>query len=666
MDGRPVGPLFAALALACACSSPSPTAPVSAPAATRAAAAAPPAPRQISGVAVALSLRRQTVAPGAEWAWLMPEARLATLAPPDSSGKRAILGPNFYVGPNGSFIGLDVSGELDLATDGAVHHLGKFDQAAFAPGARQALVWNGVEWALFSRAGERLAGDSIIRSEPLLLPSGALLLKVGASATRLVSPPESAGASPNVKFDVSFYCDAVFPQAGRLVCADRPDPGAPMTVVLSLDKGQTIARFSSGNGYNGRPRFTVRGDGRMLASAFEKVEIIELDPDKPKPSPRVIFRQAADRWRVAGRLALTRDGSRLCIEEYSETRILDTKASEWKNGGPPAARSAKDKRPMCLFARRGAEPVGPSPLSFQDEWDAVLIEAPVHEGFAEPPRRFAPHQRLETDTVSRDLKTCALLEQRPTEIGDKRRWELQAVILDAATSAVKRVIPLGEQVLAKYGTPAMPTIELSDDGALVRVCAPGVLAEGCRAYDTATGAAQNGNALPRTATARTELVTWSGEWPDAKVGEVLAALGVALEKKVAVTSWSDEGAYLSVEMDLGDGAAVHLNVPDSAQRIARDVVAVAGGSMLAIGMMGSVELWSVQPLAIRAVLVATGAGGAAFFGDGSLEAIGDVEGSLGCQKGEHILPLSECGDVRATKGTLAAVIQEASAKGSRP
>src|SRR5689334_7299818 len=100
MDGRPVALCLLAPALACACSSPPPAAPPPvAPTATHVAEAPPPAPRKVSGTPVALALRRPTPAPGVEWAWLMPEARLATLTPPDANGKRAILGPNFYVGP---------------------------------------------------------------------------------------------------------------------------------------------------------------------------------------------------------------------------------------------------------------------------------------------------------------------------------------------------------------------------------------------------------------------------------------------------------------------------------------------------------------------------------------------------------------------------------------
>src|SRR5207344_1837481 len=124
------------------------------------------------------------------------------------------------------FIGLDVTGELALATDGAIHPLGRFDQAAFEADAKAVLVWNSAEWTLFSRAGARVAGEPLVSSRPLLLPSGALLLDIGAKATRLVS------RTSETRFEVPLHCDEVFPRAGRLVCTDRTDPRGPLTVVL--------------------------------------------------------------------------------------------------------------------------------------------------------------------------------------------------------------------------------------------------------------------------------------------------------------------------------------------------------------------------------------------------------------------------------------------------
>lgn len=78
----------------------------------------------------------------------------------------------------------------------------------------------------------------------------------------------------------------------------------------------------------------------------------------------------------------------------------------------------------------------------------------------------------------------------------------------------------------------------------------------------------------------------------------------------------------------------------------------------------SISAWSrwsaPKPLELLAVLVGVTDGGAALFADGSVEVAGKGEAALGCQRGEMILSVGECGDLWAEKGTLAALLKSAS------
>src|SRR5262245_947848 len=120
MLGRMIAP--ALVALACGCSSappeiyrpPPPRATQAAPAPSP---SAPAPPRRITGKPVALVPLGPTKTPGIEWVWLMPEGKLVTLIQPDAEGRRAILAPNFFMGPKRAFVEVEPSGELELLAD---------------------------------------------------------------------------------------------------------------------------------------------------------------------------------------------------------------------------------------------------------------------------------------------------------------------------------------------------------------------------------------------------------------------------------------------------------------------------------------------------------------------------------------------------------------------
>jgi hypothetical protein len=616
----------------------------------------PPSPRKLSGQAVVLALRTPTVIPGADWVWILPEAKLATLAPADPAGRRMILGPNFFAGPKGAFIGLDTAGELDLAADGRVSHLGKFDSVAFDAEGRSALVWDRGRWVLFARSGERLRGDYLAAARPLLLPTGLLVEHVSPRSTRVVLPPS------DVKVKVPLRCDDVFPYAQRLVCFDPYDVEKLSISVVSLTTGEALGRFADPGEKVARPPFSVRADGLAVAWAGEKVEVVELAPGKPKPRAHTLFRRAVPNqsYGAAGRVAFTGDGKYLCVEESTETRVLSTSASEWKNAAPVVKTAAsKSSREVCLFAPRGADPSGPNAPSGRSEWDALRVKVPVREGFEPAARRVGLTARSDSENVSFDRTTGVLVEQKAEDEGDKRRWAMQAVVFEVATGAVRQVIPLGALVVPRWSGADLPMASLSPSGSTLQVCSARIFRDGCHMFDTRSGAPSTDKPWPPLGSTRNELNTWSGKWPDVHVSDVMGALTVARVGERGVNKWSDEGSYLSVEMDAGNGAAVHLNVPDATARIARDVVAVAGGGMLAVAEQGSVVLWSVQPLEMRALLVPAEGGVAALYGDGSIEAFGAARGALGCQQGEVILPVEQCGDVFAAEGTLAAMVAAA-------
>lgn len=644
------------LTIALGCSAPPPEVP--APAQPRPATSLPeakPAPRKLSGEPVVVALRSPTSVPGAEWAWLMPEARLVTLAPANEKGERALFGPNFFSGPGGAFVGLDTVGEFELAADGQVHHLGKFDTAAFDAEGRRVLLWDRAAWVLVSRAGERLRADSL-SARPQLLPSGVLIEHVGTHATRVVQPPAS------VRYQVPLRCDEVFPHADRLLCVDPAARPGPIMTVYSLASSQELARFRDPANGRTRPRLTVRGDGGAIAWAHDTVEVIDLVPGNTRPKSRVLSRRrGTDTYRAQGRLAFTADGKWLCVEAGSEVLVLSTSASEFRN--PPASGTATSKtsRDLCLFASRGPEPVGPGGLPGASEWDAVRVQVPLREGFQPAYRKVGVAVRTEAETVSLDRKTGALVEQKIDEVAGEVQWTMQIVVFDVATGAVRRVIPLGTKKLASTGAVDLPALSLSPDGSALHICAARLLGEGCRTYDSASGAQAKDGPWTTTSATRTEFHVWSGQWPEARVADVLTALTVppVPARTANVNRWTDEGTYVSVELDTGNGAMLHVNVPDATARVTRHVAAVAGGAMLAIESQGAVVLWAVQPLEMRALLVPVEGGIAAFYLDGSIEAMGTAEAALGCKQGERLVALEQCGDVLAPKGTLTAMVREA-------
>jgi hypothetical protein len=655
---------LAPAALLLACSAPPAPAPRTggpAPSAAPSASAAAAAPRTLNGTPVVLAGRTPTIQRGAEWAWLMPEGRLVTLAPPDKDGRRGLLGPNFFTGPEGAFVGLEKDGALAIAADGEIHRLGIFEQAAFDAKGQRVLVWNSSEWALFSRKGEKLDGlVHLTVARPILLPSGGLVMHLG-SANTTIMPPNSDRPE-----HVPLRCDEAYAKASRLVCFDDTDangrdigPRKPKIVVVSLDTGKEIGRFPIGPLKTARPAVAFRADGQAMALAGETIEVVELPHDGQKASSKTIFRRKSSSiWRMP-RMGFAADGKRLCVEEAEGTHVLDTAASEFKNA--PQGRKAKDTRPVCLFAPRGEEASGPSAPALPNEWDAVPLSVATREGWEPPARIFSARQRLESEALSFDRKTGVLVELHTEEGGQKRKVDAQAVVIDAATGAVKRVIPFGT-IETSWAGPPLPEVSLSDDGAILHVCAARLIAEGCRDYDTATGKSTSPVPWPQVGRSRTEFNIWNGKWPEALAAPVLAALGIPPDAAARVTQWTDEGRYVSIEVNLGGSATVRLNLPDAPERVVRDVAAVAGGAMLGLVVQGAVELWTVQPLELQAVLVALPDGGAAMFADGSVETFGEGDKALGCQQGETIAPVDQCGDVRAAKGTLAALVSKAAAK----
>jgi hypothetical protein len=283
---------------------------------------------------------------------------------------------------------------------------------------------------------------------------------------------------------------------------------------------------------------------------------------------------------------------------------------------------------------------------------------PVHEGF-EAPVTVVSRAGIETMITSLDRKVGAIIEHRGVDGGDKWQWTVQATIVDMANGDEKRIVTLGKYSGSKWMGADTLTADLFQDGAALQVCSTHLYQGGCRQFATATGSEIAPDAFVRAAPSRTGFQVWSGEWPEARAAEVLAAMSVPVEAKAHVVGWSDEGKYVSVEIDPGDGATVHLNMPDRVEHVVRDVVAVAGGSMLALASQGVVELWGTQPLELSAVLVEVPDGGAALFADGSIEVAGKGADALGCEQGELIVPIVECGDLWAEKGTLAALMKAA-------
>lgn len=653
MPRRCLAFLPACLALSCS-SAPeasAPRPPASAPSATSVTSLAKP-PRKLNGAPVVLALRRPTPVTGVDWVWLMPEGRLATLAPAGPNGQLAILGPNFFGGPNGLYVGLDVTGELTLAADGAAHAIGKFDHAAFDEKGAHALTWSGSSWAWFERDGHKLRGDEMFSSSPSMLPDGRLVEHVRPQLTRVLS---STGVQAKIPFD----CNVIFPAAGRLLCKDPRGAKGTEIVVFGLDGPAELGRFSTAIGRSGRASFTVRGDGAVVARATDTVEVFELASAKKRAASRVAYRRAASTTWMAPRMAFTADGKHLCVEETDGTRILDPGASEFRNShGLPSIDKRKSTRAACFFASRSEETVGPTAAADGSEWDAVVVNVPLHEGFDPAPTSWS-RQRVETAVLSRDRKVGVLAEQHVEGDSSKMRWIDQAVVVDAQTGAEKRIIPLGAYTAARWGGGDLFTMDLSDDGAMLHVCSSQLYQSTCREYDLSTGTQLPKDSWHPAASPTTQFNVWSGEWPDVKTPEVLAAMSVPVEAKAKVVAWSDEGKYVTVEIDPGDGATVRLNMPDTGVHVVRDVVAVAGGSLLALAAQGTVELWRAQPLELLAVLVAVPDGGAALFADGSVEVAGKGEAAVGCQRGEMIFAAAECGDLWAERGTLAALMKAA-------
>ena len=293
------------------------------------------------------------------------------------------------------------------------------------------------------------------------------------------------------------------------------------------------------------------------------------------------------------------------------------------------------------------------------EWDARIVEVAAHEGYKLFPRVLPPGQWLPTEDLSDDQRTGVIAEYRDEEDADQARWSERAVVLDPTTGAEKRIIRLGEHKGARYASPEVPRLELSDDGKRLHVCAPRIFDDGCRVFSTETGEVLKDGYFWSRARRTTQLSVWSGDLPDAAIDDVLASMSVPVESKAKVVTWSDEGKYITIELDPGDGSTVRMNLPDSPEHVVRDVQAVAGGAMLAFASGGLVELWKVQPLELAALLIGAKDGGAAMFVDGSVETVGRGAESLGCQKGETIAPIDQCGDVWAEKGALLALMKRA-------
>lgn len=609
-------------------------------------------PRKLDGAPVVLALRRPTPVTGVDWVWLMPEGRLATLVPAGQNGQLAILGPNFFGGPNGLFVGLDVTGELTLAADGAVHAIGKFDHVGFDEKGAHALVWSGSSWAWFERNGHKLRGDELFSSSPSLLPDGRLVEHIRPQLTRVLS---AKGTQAKVPFD----CNAIFPAAGRLLCKDPRAAKGPEIVVFGMDGPSELGRFSTSTGRSGRQSFAVRADGAAVAQATDIVEVFDLATPKRRAASRVAYRRKSNATWMAPRMAFTADGKHLCVEEIDGTRILDPGASEFRNSNAlPARDKRKGTRATCFFAQRSEGTVGPTQAEGGSEWDAVVVDVPAHEGFDPAPISWS-RQRVETALLSRDRKVGVVVEQRVVDEGGKQRWTDQAVVVDARTGAEKRILQLGSYTAARWGGGDLFTMDLSDDGATLHVCSSQLYQSTCREYDLSTGTSLPRDSWYQPASPAAQFHVWSGESPAVLSPDVLAALSVPVEAKARVVAWSDEGKYITVEIDPGDGATVRLNMPDTPEHVVRDVAAVAGGSLLALSAQGTVELWRAQPLELLAVLIAVPDGGAALFADGSVEVAGKGEAAVGCQRGDMIFAAAECGDLWAEKGTLAALMKAA-------
>jgi hypothetical protein len=609
---------------------------------------APPpraAPRT-SGIPVVLGLQQPTIVAGMEWAWLLPEARLVTLAPEDSAGHRAILGQSFFAGPRGAILSIDGAGELHFVADGASHSLGPFSSAGFDGEGRSALVWNDKEWAVFSRSGERLRGNRRTTAEVELLPSG-LLLERNRAGTRLVRPPDA------VLVDEPSPCLHTFALSRRLVCMAPDSSAGPRTSVFSLETGERLAKISEPPGVDGLPGVAFRGDGSALALVRAEAQIVDLRPGNPYVWPRVIARNLTF-YPVQHRVAFTADGAHLCIETGDGTRIAKTAAP----GGVFSL--AKDRRALCVFTPRLPVPVfGGNSAREVSDWEASIFEAPVHAGFNLV--RWGPGTQRghEVTSASADKKTVAFVEQKTNTTGEERLWTVQAVVLDAATGAERRTIRVGEKLQPVATGSAPPWLELSPDGSRVRVCAPLVLSGTCRTYETATGAIATTDFQSPQARKLTGMQVWSGPSPEARVADLLTVLPPRTAKAPRVAAWRDEGAYLSIELDLGGGVSQHLNVKDAVERVAKEVEPVGNGKLLAIAAQGSVVLWSVQPIEIQAVLVPLEGGIAALLPDGTFEAIGEVESAIRCQQGDALVPVAQCGELRAPAGTLGRIVKEA-------
>jgi len=645
--------LFAALSLSLvsACSSAQDDAkPPKTPPPARTIDEKPRAPRALTGQPVVLALRRPTSVSGVEWTWLMPEGRLVTLASPNAKGERAILGPNFFPGPNGAYVGLDVQGEFTLAADGQTHPLGKNDGALFDEKGERLLVWNPLDWSLVARDGTYLRTEKGALTRPVMLPDGTVIAARAQQRTIVVGPDGQTKMSARCGYE------GIFPVARRFYCAEASPFKGREGILFSLDQEGELARFSMGSGESS---VAVRADGGAFAVASgTTIEVFEITPGKKAKSHVALRRNKDHAWR-APRMGFTADGQRLCVEELDATRVIDPSASEFKNGlaaTPP--KGTPKSRTLCLFGRRGEDVIGAGYTGKSREWDARIVEVAAHEGYSLLPRTLPPGQWLPTEDLSDDQRMGAVAEYKAEEEADQVRWTERAVLFDPATGAEKRILPLGEHKGARYMSPEVPRLELSDDGERLRICAPRTFDDGCRTFSTETGEIlQNGYFWSR-ARRTTQFSVWSGDLPDAAIGDVLASMSVPVESKAKVVAWRDEGKYITIELDPGDGSSVRMNLPDSPEHVVRDVQAVAGGAMLAFASQGIVELWKVQPLELTALLIGAPEGGAAMFVDGSVEAVGRGAESIGCQKGETIAPIDQCGDVWAEKGTLLAIMKK--------
>jgi len=593
-----------------------------------------------------LANRQATVVPGMEWAWLLPDARLATLLPEDAAGHRVVSGSRFFVGPNEALVHLGSAGELVLAADGKRHSLGAFSFAGFDAKGASVLVSNTKDWALFSRSGQRIMGDLLHTNNPLLLPSGLIIERRGAW-TRLVRPPST------VLLNQRLQCPHVFAEANRLVCFDTSGSLGPATSVFSLDTGERLAVIVEPPKLRGMPGFAVSKDGSKLAIVRDEAKIVELRSGKIATRTRVIGRGLPhSRYSMPGRIAFTTDDAHLCFETGEYRRVIKTASP---GGSLPGG---KGRQPLCALTQRLPLPVLIRENMDPGDWEAALLDAPLHEGFTPVPR--SPHQALDVVTATADRKIAAFLEQKPTPTANGTLWTAQAVVFDAVSKTELQVIRVGAEVLKSGLGADVQSVELSPDGSLVRVCSV-ILPSGlCNTYEVSTGAtsprvfkAQRGQSL-------SDMQIWSGPAPETRVADVASVLPPKGAKGPEVIAWRDEGAYLSVEIGLGGGVSQRLNVKDTEARVARDVVAVAGGRLLAIASQGSVLLWAVQPLELRALLVAVETGIVALFPDGTFEAIGDAESAVRCQQGDTIVPVAECGELRAPTGTFGRLIKEAS------